>query len=347
MNTLAPLAALDYFRSLIPLPGIADPGQWSDDLHRVAFTLAEDTDGVVLEKVQAALARMLETGEVSQGPHLIDKLLDQAGITPANPGYAENVFRTNAMDAYRQGQHEEVQALGDEFPVWRYLGISDGRERPSHAVHFGKYFPASVSFGEVADSVKGKFDRYQCRCDQQFIHKKEWKRLQEQGATLGKFAERPPNLRQDNSYHCGVAALQAALQSLTGERIAEGDLAKELNTTPEHGTHPDDILRVAKAHGLDVGAQHLCGIDTLRHFTEQGWLVLCPVQMHGSKEAEAAGESGHWVVVYEVADGMVRFQDPARSEGGGRPLPADEWLRRWLDTDGRGRWYVKYGIFLR
>lgn len=189
IRPLQPLKALEYFRSLIPIPGIKDPGQWSDDRHRVAFTLAVNTDETVLDRVKRTLQAMLATGEVSDGPALIEKVLDNAGVSETKPGYAEMVMRTNLMEAYAQGSHEEMKGLEDEFPVWRYVGISDGRQRPSHDVHFDKYFPASVSFAQVRDSVKGSFDGFSCRCSSIPIHRNQWEKLQSSGARLHSFAE--------------------------------------------------------------------------------------------------------------------------------------------------------------
>ncbi len=169
-----------------------DPERWGEDQERHAFTLAEDTEGVVLEKVQDALARILATGEgAGRGKDIVQEILDAAGISPRSPGYAENVFRTNMMDAYNTGSHREMQDpdVKDFFPAWKYIGIHDGRQRPAHEVHFGHYFPNGVSFAEVRDKVKGSFDGFQCRRASQPIDRYEWEDLQNRGAVVKRFAE--------------------------------------------------------------------------------------------------------------------------------------------------------------
>ena len=78
LRPLPPLKALAYFRGLVPTPGFLDPGRWSDDLHRAAFTLAASTDAEVLDRVQSALANILASGEASQGQQLVGRILDDA-----------------------------------------------------------------------------------------------------------------------------------------------------------------------------------------------------------------------------------------------------------------------------
>ena len=194
LRPMSPRSALDYFCGLIPeLGDDVKPAAFADGWERTAFTLAEATEQTVLEKVQAALRDILATGRGSgQGTQIVQELLDEAGISPRNAGYAENVYRTNMMDAYttgmdRERQNPDVQAM---FPVWRYRGIRDGRQRPAHEKHFDRYFPSDASFADVRDSVKGSFDGFQCRCIPQEVDKYEWAELQEKGERVSAFSER-------------------------------------------------------------------------------------------------------------------------------------------------------------
>lgn len=180
-----------YFASLVPELG-TDPKRFGDLMRRQAFTVAEATDQVLVDKIKQAIAQRLEQGNAASGIEAIQFLLNSAGVTPKNPGYAENVFRTNMMDAFTQGDEEERQDpdVKDTFPVWRYDGIGDVRERETHRVQNGKYFSNDVSFAEVRDSEKGDFDGFQCRCVPTGIDKWTWAKLQEDGADVEKFAER-------------------------------------------------------------------------------------------------------------------------------------------------------------
>ena len=60
-----------------------------------------------------------------------------------------------------------------------------------------------------------------------------------------------PDTRQSTEYSCGAAALQAVL-GYWGRDIGEEDLMELLNTDPDSGTYPDDIIRVAHQMGLEA-----------------------------------------------------------------------------------------------
>jgi Protein of unknown function (DUF935) len=140
--------AIEYISSLVPMPGV-DALFMADHWRRKAFTLAIDTEGVILDKVKSALLdELIEGGNSTQA---IQALLDAAGLNPRNPQYAEMVARTNVMDAYDTGLDEGMEDpdVQEDFPAWGYDGIADGREGDDHRPQFGKYYPASVSFKRV------------------------------------------------------------------------------------------------------------------------------------------------------------------------------------------------------
>ncbi len=116
----------------------------------------------------------------------VESLLTQAGVSPANPSYASMVVRTNMMSAYNEGAMAEMQDpdVADVFPVWRYVGISDGRQRPSHEVQFDKYFSNDTDFADVRDAVKGSFDGFACRCTFIPTDRWSWAALQASGTEL-------------------------------------------------------------------------------------------------------------------------------------------------------------------
>lgn len=190
LRPMPPLEALRYFLGLSPKLGV-DPERWGEAHERHAFTLAADVNGIVLDRVQEVLASILRSGDVPKGPALVDAILDEAGLSPRDPSYGELVVRTNLMDAYSTGATREMQHpdVRDTFPVWKYLGIHDGRQRKSHEVHFDKYFPNEVTFAEVRDSILGKFDGFRCRCFPQAIDKFTWAELQANGHDVAKYSE--------------------------------------------------------------------------------------------------------------------------------------------------------------
>jgi hypothetical protein len=58
-----------------------------------------------------------------------------------------------------------------------------------------------------------------------------------------------PDVRQSTGYTCGASVLQAIL-AYWGTEEREDRLAARLHSTPEAGTHPLDIVRVAREFGL-------------------------------------------------------------------------------------------------
>jgi len=187
IRPMPPEKALDYFRGLVP--GITgDPQRFGPDMRRRAFTLAVSTEKGLLDRVKGVLANSLESGEATTSTsRQVQDLLDRAGVSPRNPSYALMVTRTNIGEALNQGQQEEFDDpdLADLFPVFRYDGVLDGRERAGHRIHFGKYFPRSVTFAQVRDSATGgRFSAWNCRCTMTPIDSTEWDDLQAQGARV-------------------------------------------------------------------------------------------------------------------------------------------------------------------
>lgn len=124
------------------------------------------------------------------GPKAVQRILDDAGVSPKNPQYSEMAFRTNMMNSYNEGADAERQDpdVAETFPVWRYVGVRDGRQGKDHEPHFDKYYPNDASFAEVRDSIKVR--PFNCRCTQIPIDKFSWAKLQAGGAQVSTFAEK-------------------------------------------------------------------------------------------------------------------------------------------------------------
>lgn len=274
MQPLAPAHALEWFRRLIP--GLA-PNALSFQQHhdQQGFQLALTTEQTLLTRIHQLLERALETGQhIRQTPEWIDTLLDDAGVSPKNPRYAAMVFRTNLMEAYNRGSHEEMQApdVREHFPVWRYVGIKDGRQGQDHERHFDRYYPNHVSFEEVRGPRA-----YNCRCTSIPIHKNEWQRLQEQGASVETFAEKfasgdcqwitiggskdKEGNRRGGSPVCiqGGKIVKDA-PSLSGKRIGQlkGPAESQSRQKEAHAAHAYERSRWAKtARKEGIPAEHL------------------------------------------------------------------------------------------
>jgi SPP1 gp7 family putative phage head morphogenesis protein len=168
---LKPPAAVDYFRKLVPTVGVKSPERYGKYLERRAFTLAVDTDETLLARVKDVIQSRLEDGVPVDPARDIDAILEESGVAPQNPYYADMVFRTNAMDAYTQGQQQEYAdpEVEDEFPAWEYHAIVDSRSRPHHAERDSGLYPASVSFNEVRGTEPAEL--INCRCAWSPVHR--------------------------------------------------------------------------------------------------------------------------------------------------------------------------------
>lgn len=160
LDNLIPKTALDYFMGLVPSLDI-DVMRFGELLERKAFTLAAATSERMLGQVQKSIGAFYQGGKVIGRGKTglageINDILNNAGVTPKNPQYAEMVARTNLMDGMTTGLQKRQQAVKDTFPAWKYSSIAtkegkprDGRTRPTHAARNGMIFPVDIPFTEV------------------------------------------------------------------------------------------------------------------------------------------------------------------------------------------------------
>ncbi len=161
---------------------------FTDGRHRFAVLrdLGASHVGVVVPADQAAdfrqrfAAATPPPGLAREPTAVIAGLLDAAGVSPANPQYAEAVMRTNVLDAFNTGLHDEMQREKDTFPSWEWSNPHDGRSRPTHAARDGRYYPAERSLQSIRD-VNG-FDGFNCRCVPVPLDKWTWQELVDRGA---------------------------------------------------------------------------------------------------------------------------------------------------------------------
>jgi hypothetical protein len=182
--------ALDYFKSLVPKLGL-DPERYALSLERRAFTLAAATQQTIVEKVQEALAKRLGfdwyTNPTPQdvddrtGAQVVQDVLDEVGVTPRSSSYSEMVYRTNVIDAYHTGFDRVMDSkeMQEDFPVWEYIGIRDGRQGEDHEPKFGKFYPSSATFSAVRGPRV-----FSCRCNRRMIPAARWRVMESQGHRL-------------------------------------------------------------------------------------------------------------------------------------------------------------------
>jgi hypothetical protein len=198
VQPMPPERALNYFRAIAPKLNDLTIKLFGEQIRRAAFKLAATTNQTALDRTHTAIRQRLETGQgISTAPGEIDEILASVGVTPRNPQYSEMLLRTNMMESYNQGAMDQMRdpEIMEDVPVWEYLGIKDGRQRPSHEVHFNKYYPNTIDFAEVRDHVDGTYSAFNCRCVANPITKWTWAKLQAKGASIANLNDARLNLR--------------------------------------------------------------------------------------------------------------------------------------------------------
>lgn len=138
-----------------------------------------------------------------------------------------------------------------------------------------------------------------------------------------------PDVRQGEDYDCGAACIDAVRKFYSVRAKAE----KLAN--PVQGMDPATVEAILRASGFDVLSGTMT-IRDLKHLTDNGRPVICPIDMYG----------GHWVVVAGVARLKVTFMDSALPRDKPNPcvLSANAWAARWQDKNWLGHSYNRWGI---
>jgi len=163
-----------------------------------------------------------------------------------------------------------------------------------------------------------------------------------------------PDTRQSTEYSCGAAAMQAVL-GYWGRDIGEEDVREMLNTNEVSGTYPDDIIRVAKALGLQAEYKENMSMADLENYVAEGIPVIvdCQAWRSVSQYNESWADTwhnGHWLVVIGIDENNVTLEDPYILGDRGI-MSREEFLARWhnvrgLDETDTGK-QIHMGIAIR
>ena len=160
--------------------------------------------------------------------------------------------------------------------------------------------------------------------------------------------------RQSTEYSCGASALQSVL-SYWGKDLDEEELMKLLHTTPETGTYPEDIERVAGALGFEAEVKENLSLYDVEQATAKGNPVIVLSQAWRSrKESDIAATedwaNGHYVVILAVDQDYVYFEDPYIRMGKGF-MPRAAFEDHWHSVMGgdleKAPKLMRLGIFIR
>lgn len=144
-----------------------------------------------------------------------------------------------------------------------------------------------------------------------------------------------PDVRQEQDYDCGPAAVMAVCQFFGVGPSSRQAYIEALETTTRNGTRPAPVIALLSRLGLACTASAELGVADLGRFFAAGQPVLCPVTV------PMPAMTGHWVVVVGTGLGQVFYHDPA---AGLQMCSEETWLDRWFDRDADGVSYERYGI---
>jgi predicted double-glycine peptidase len=163
-----------------------------------------------------------------------------------------------------------------------------------------------------------------------------------------------PDVRQSTGYTCGASALQAVL-AYWGTEEREDRLAARLHSTPDAGTHPLDILRVAREFGLSADLREGLALADLEAALAAGTTVIVDLQAWRDLTDRPWAETwddGHYMVLLGMDGENLYFEDPSLLGSRGT-IPRSEFVDRWHDYEGEppldptDRKYVRMAMFLR
>jgi predicted double-glycine peptidase len=164
-----------------------------------------------------------------------------------------------------------------------------------------------------------------------------------------------PYVRQSTNYTCGAAALQAVL-ARWGIDEREDRLIARLHSTPENGTHPADIVRVARDFGLRAELREALTLDDLKDALDRDVTAIVDLQAWRVEEDRRPWtelwDDGHYMVLIGMDGKNLYFEDPSLLGSRGF-IPRQEFLDRWHDYEGEppldaaDRKYVHMAIFIQ
>jgi hypothetical protein len=162
-----------------------------------------------------------------------------------------------------------------------------------------------------------------------------------------------PDVRQSTDYTCGAAALQAVL-AYWGTDEREDRLTTRLRSTPEAGTHPLDIVRVAREFGLTADLREGLELADLEAALASRTTAIVDLQAWRDRADLPWAETwddGHYMVLLGLDRDNLYFEDPSLLGSRGT-IPRSEFIERWHDYEGdppldpTDRKYVRMAIFI-
>jgi len=164
-----------------------------------------------------------------------------------------------------------------------------------------------------------------------------------------------PDVTQQTEYSCGAASLEAICKYYGVGKDDEWEFVKDLRMDTRVGSHPFQIIRLAKKYGLSVHPYEKMSMAQLIRELKWRHPVMLMIQAYGKekkgkgkhkrwrKDYTPAWNNGHWVVAIGFDKSGVYFEDPSMEAMRGW-LSYEELKCRWHDTGPHGRHLPQFGL---
>jgi SPP1 gp7 family putative phage head morphogenesis protein len=175
--SLPPKEAVAYLKN----KGYAITWHWEElwqDAQAQAFTVAKATRLDILQDIREEVEKALAEGKTfawfkkaltpvlqakgwwGRQEHVDTDTGEVSQVQLGSPWRLQTIFRTNLQTAYMAGRWQAQIENVDDRPYWRYVGILDGRTRPSHRAMNGKVLRYDDPFWQSFYPPNG----WGCRC---------------------------------------------------------------------------------------------------------------------------------------------------------------------------------------
>lgn len=136
---------------------------------RHAFALARSSELQITERVQKALADLVEQGVTQKKAEAV---LQEIG--PWTRAYADTVYRTNLNTAYTAGRFQQAADpdVAAVMPAFERFSVRDSNARPNHRAAHGLIAATTDPIWDTAATPSG----YGCRCNMRLVSRFELRR---------------------------------------------------------------------------------------------------------------------------------------------------------------------------
>ena len=221
MDNMTLLQALVYARSRkVVLPG----EYYLLDLNSRQY--ASTVSGLAgLDQIKSVLNAVYKTVETGGTFQDFQDLVEADGIN-LSEAQLDNVFRTNAQNAYAHGKWLHQQRNKDKRPYLQYMAINDSRVRPSHLALDGVIRHIDDPFWQTYYPPNG----YRCRCTTRALTEKQ---AQSKGITPN---DELPNIQLDSGWSFQPSNYEKHPESILDSRkISQTNIPEEKLVVEDFG----------------------------------------------------------------------------------------------------------------